>query len=249
MTGTDRPNRRYGHVVPSVDLHTDWSVLLSPFPYFGAITSPLRPRPIDMKKRPLEVQSALLNATVDVASEKGLGELTIQDVTARAGVSKGALFHHYPSKRALLDATFKFWLDAFDNEVRRELADDPITYGKFTRAYLHAIASDCVGENAHAWSTFSLGALLEPSLAAEWRKWLDSKMAEFPEEANDIALLAIRFAADGIWLNTFGNTPALRESSSAAESLKAGALLDHLVRLTTAKESYFQTRVQAQQTP
>jgi len=61
--------------------------------------SPSRSR----RKAPDSVRQSLLQATIEVIGRNGLAALTVQDVAQAAGVSKGALFHHFSSKQALVD--------------------------------------------------------------------------------------------------------------------------------------------------
>lgn len=45
---------------------------------------------------------ALLDAAADVVRERGAANLTLDAVSAKAGVSKGGLLYHFPTKEALL---------------------------------------------------------------------------------------------------------------------------------------------------
>lgn len=58
---------------------------------------------------------ALLEATVGVALEKGFGNVTIEAVAERAGISKGGLLYHFPTKRKLIEELLR----AFVLEQRR----------------------------------------------------------------------------------------------------------------------------------
>ncbi len=62
-------------------------------------------------------RDALLGAAVALVAERGIEATTLSDVAERAGVSKGALTHHYESKEALLDAV----LDRAASHLERAL--------------------------------------------------------------------------------------------------------------------------------
>lgn len=49
-------------------------------------------------------QAEVLRAAIELLDEVGLDALTTRRLAARLGVQAGALYRHYPSKRALLDA-------------------------------------------------------------------------------------------------------------------------------------------------
>jgi len=51
-------------------------------------------------------RSRLLKVGWDLFSEHGYDATSIEDVLESAGVSKGALYHHFPSKEALFEAVF-----------------------------------------------------------------------------------------------------------------------------------------------
>ena len=53
----------------------------------------------------------LCQAAVELIAEQGAAHLTLSAVAERAGVSKGGLLYHFPSKRALLEALLKDLLD------------------------------------------------------------------------------------------------------------------------------------------
>ena len=53
----------------------------------------------------LRARSAICDAAIDLLYEKGYGETSIARVAERAGFSKGALQHHFPSKEDLMAAT------------------------------------------------------------------------------------------------------------------------------------------------
>ena len=51
----------------------------------------------------------LLDAALTVIREKGFAATTVDELCARAGVSKGAFFHHFASKEALGVAAAEHW--------------------------------------------------------------------------------------------------------------------------------------------
>ncbi len=65
--------------------------------------TPASPRRTQQQRRDA-TRSALLDATVACLVERGYADLTIADVQARAGVSRGALTHYFASKAELVMA-------------------------------------------------------------------------------------------------------------------------------------------------
>jgi AcrR family transcriptional regulator len=152
------------------------------------------------KKQPEQVRRALLDCAAQIAAEQGSSAITIQAVAERAGVTKGGLLHHFDSKQALLAAVFEDLLDKMDQEIDRTLADDPTSRGRFTRAYVRACFSDRLLGDRSLWGALSVAIVSEPALRALWSAWLDGRMARHAETDGDPRLVAVRLAADGVWL-------------------------------------------------
>ncbi|EKF57587.1 TetR family transcriptional regulator [Agrobacterium albertimagni AOL15] len=152
------------------------------------------------KKQPEQVRRALLDCAAQIAAEQGASAITIQAVAERAGVTKGGLLHHFDSKQTLLAAVFEDLLDKMDQEIDRTLADDPLARGRFTRAYVRACFSDRLLGERSLWAALSVAIVSEPALCSLWSTWLDGRMAQHAETDGDQRLVAVRLAADGVWL-------------------------------------------------
>jgi AcrR family transcriptional regulator len=59
-------------------------------------------RPKPGRPRDARVHQAILDTTLQLLSEVGYGRLAIEGVAARAGVGKGTIYRHWPSKGALV---------------------------------------------------------------------------------------------------------------------------------------------------
>lgn len=72
--------------------------------------------------------NAIIDAAGAVVIEHGASHMTLDAVAARAGVSKGGLLHHFPTKVALLEAMIKRMIETRQEERKRiceELPDGP----------------------------------------------------------------------------------------------------------------------------
>jgi TetR/AcrR family tetracycline transcriptional repressor len=61
-------------------------------------------------------RSAIIAAMIDVLNERGLDDLSLHAIAAHLGVRQPALYHHFPSKAALLDAAAAEVLDRWHTE-------------------------------------------------------------------------------------------------------------------------------------
>ena len=55
-----------------------------------------------------ERRAATVKAVVELAAERNPGEITTSEIASRMGVTQGALFRHFPSKDAILEATMSW---------------------------------------------------------------------------------------------------------------------------------------------
>ena len=79
-------------------------------------------------ERRTATRAALVRATVDSLVELGYARTTTQEVQSRAGVSRGALTHHFTAKADLVLAAMDHLYEEFSESVRKAAAalpDDP----------------------------------------------------------------------------------------------------------------------------
>lgn len=74
------------------------------------------------EERSRQTQAKIMRGTLECILEKGIRATSTVDVARQAGVSRGALMHHYPSKEALMQAALE---DLLNHEVVsvKEMAD------------------------------------------------------------------------------------------------------------------------------
>ncbi len=95
-----------------------------------------------MVKKPLEHHEALLDATESVVAQRGVSSLTLDAVARNAGISKGGLLHHFPTKECLIDAlidrTVGRWRQSLEEAIE---AEDPGP-GRTARALVKLCLAD-----------------------------------------------------------------------------------------------------------
>lgn len=155
------------------------------------------------KKQPDIVRRDLLQSAIVLAASQGVSALSLQQVAEAAGVTKGGLLHHFPSKQALVDAVFDMMMVQFAEALSQAMAPDPEPYGRFTRAYLDLSLVDI--SDFDEWSALGRSVLTDPQLSTRWGAWLAEQLAQFGNQESGPALEAVRFAADGIWMGLFAN--------------------------------------------
>ena len=149
------------------------------------------------KKNPDMVRHRLLQSTASLMTTHGFAGVSIDKVATEAGVTKGALFHHFPNKKALIEAVFDRELAMLDKLLDDLLDKDTGDYGRFTRAYIHATFFACIDDRLSSALTFSLCA--RPELVERWDVWMAGRMVKHQKTDNSLQLEVARMAADGIW--------------------------------------------------
>lgn len=89
----------------------------------------------------------VLHAAELVILEQGIGGLTLEAVAHRAGVSKGGLLYHYPSKDKLVEALVGRCVETWEEEHTQTIAAMPPGPGRTIKALLAC----CMG-SPEAWS-------------------------------------------------------------------------------------------------
>jgi AcrR family transcriptional regulator len=93
----------------------------------GEVTTETTPMRVPQAERTRAMRLRLMEATVESLVEVGWAGTTTTVVSRRAGVSRGAQLHHFPSKQALVVAAVEHLTDRRRVEMRRheEALGDP----------------------------------------------------------------------------------------------------------------------------
>ena len=148
-------------------------------------------------ERTAQTRGALLDATVDSLTELGFGGTTTTEVARRAGVSLGALLHHFRSKADLLAAAVDHVLVRRQDEFRKAMADLDTGVDRLDAA-IDLLWSAFSGPTFVAWVELWVAARTDPELAAavvavdeEFIRTSEEIFLELfpPEEHPEMALL------------------------------------------------------------
>jgi AcrR family transcriptional regulator len=74
-------------------------------------------------ERSAAMRKRLVEAAIECLGKFGYGATTLQVVTDAAGVSRGAVLHHFPNKADLMIAVAEYAAGKQNRHVRRQLAD------------------------------------------------------------------------------------------------------------------------------
>ena len=116
-------------------------------------------------ERTAATRAALLSATVDTLVESGYRGTATQAIAKRAGVSYGALLHHFPSKADLLGAAVEYLFEQRVAEFRKAMTDIPPNRPKVDAA-IDTLWTMFQGPTFTAWLELMVAARTDPELAA-----------------------------------------------------------------------------------
>ena len=74
------------------------------------------------EERSTATREKLLDATIDCLIELGYGRTTTSEIVRRAGVSRGAQVHHYPTKAELVNSAVTHLAKKREQDLRAEFA-------------------------------------------------------------------------------------------------------------------------------
>lgn len=137
----------------------------------------------------------IIDAAEDVVVEGGARYLTLDAVAAKAGVSKGGLLYHFPSKEMLLQAMIDRYIE--EDRKKRSAFSAGSSY-EVIRAYILSTLDD----RAKKLSIALLAAVAHnPHFLAPYQREYASMIEEFCQEGLCFEKAAVAMlAADGLKL-------------------------------------------------
>ncbi|WP_326524026.1 TetR/AcrR family transcriptional regulator [Sphingomonas sp.] len=160
------------------------------------------PKGYERRKDPQKVRAALVAATATIIAEQGLGKLTVDAVARAAGVTKGGLFHHFPTKQDLVEGVLETMFAEAEATLADLMAADAEPHGRFTRAMLNGVFQNHRVCDTVSSRTLCLAMTADPLLQRRWADWFARQLAQYAETDENISCAIVRLATDGIWLSS-----------------------------------------------
>jgi AcrR family transcriptional regulator len=178
---------------------------------------------VRQQDRSRATQRRLLDATVECLVEVGWAGTTTTLVAERAGVSRGAQLHHYPTKAALVLAAVEHLIDRRGVELKAEAATVPtLPLGERVDRVVDLLAAVFTGPLFVAALELWVAARTDPAL----------REALVPVEAHfgrDVHRLAVRL------LGADESRPGVRQTVQATLDLLRGLGVANLLTDDTAR--------------
>ena len=175
------------------------------------------------KRGSLSTREAILRAADRVVVEEGVSGMTLEAVAREAGVSKGGLLYHFPSKEALIGGMIGRLIEGFEAALGRELSKGRgAGGGRWTRAYARASFAE------DRWYLQVSAGLLagvaeDPTLLDPLRRRFQDGQRWVERDGIDPAVATlVRLAADGLF---FAELLGFAPPEGALRKQVLGALL------------------------
>src|SRR5436853_7131184 len=115
------------------------------------------------EERSANTKARLLDATIDCLSDLGYARTTTTEIAERAGVSRGAQLHHFPTKAELVTTAVEHLFERRTEEFRKAFATLPANIDR-TAAAVDLLWSMVSGPTFHAWLQLVVAARSDPDL-------------------------------------------------------------------------------------
>lgn len=175
-----------------------------------------------MNTKSARTKQQIVLAAARVITQTGIQTLTLDAVAAAAGISKGGLLYHFPSKEALIIGMIDLFIEQFDRNLIAKLGSTSETPNAWIRAYIVTSLEAVSGE-------FELSAALmaavevNPALLDPLRERYAYWQSKFDQAVNPSLARIIRLAIDGWWIT---NLLGLAPTSDSDRLLLQSTLLD-----------------------
>lgn len=189
----------------------------------------VRPARRTQAERTAATRTALLNATLESLVSNGFGGTTTSEVAQRAGLSPGALLHHFPAKADLLCAAVAYLLEMRRAEFRKAMANLEPGADR-AEAGIDLLWSMFSGAAFVAWLELWMAARTDPALAeaviAIDREFMAASQAIFDEVLAEEKAAAPELGRYGLALvYALMGGLALSRQVPGYEPIPAGAVL------------------------
>ena len=158
-----------------------------------------------------DTKRRIIDAAEEVVLRDGVARLTLDAAAAEAGLSKGGVLYHFPTRDALVAGMVGKIIEEFDRDIegRMESGESP---GRFCRAYIRATMAPSAtrpDREDRLGAAVIAAAAAEPALLEPLQAAADRWQARLEEDGLDPSVATVvRLACDGLWLcDLFGLAP------------------------------------------
>lgn len=131
----------------------------------------------------------ILHAASKVVNERGIFNLTLEAAAEEAGVSKGGLLYHFPSKEALVEGMVVHLADNYREKIAKGAKEMEKEKGRWTKSYVEVTFNNPCGSKE-----MNAGLLAAKAVNADLLNPLRELYGEWQEELNNDGIDPVRFS-------------------------------------------------------
>jgi len=147
-----------------------------------------------MKGKP-DTRARLLDAAAEIVAQSGAANLTIDAVAENAGLSKGGVLYHFPSKKDLLRGMLERIMEEFENRPVAITADGQPS---LLLTHIESVLNRPADEQANSLAVLA-NAAEDPTLLEPARTLFADRADQILKDASDpILALIVLLASEGI---------------------------------------------------
>ena len=118
-----------------------------------------------MQQRSEETRNRILMAALNCFSSHGFDVTSVAEICTAAGMSKGAFYHHFPTKQAVFLALMESWLGGVDEQLRAVMQAAPdVPSGFVNMSQLFGEVFTVAGGNLPMFLEFWTQSMRDPAV-------------------------------------------------------------------------------------
>lgn len=182
------------------------------------------------KEEAMQTRDSVLDAAARVIARQGISAFTIEAVAQEAGITKGGVLHHFPSKESLMNGLIDQVIGTFNTRLSEELNAEPAEHpGRWLRAYIRTVFSVHY-DNKNLMPALAAALNADHQLLERIRcNYKKSQQAAVQDGIDPVQATIIRLAVDGIVFSRALNLEVLDQETSRK-------VYDELLRLTNLRD-------------
>jgi AcrR family transcriptional regulator len=151
------------------------------------------------KEAAMQTRETVLKAAAQIIAHNGINAFTLEAVAQEAGVTKGGVLHHFPSKEALLNGLIEQVIQVFNTRLVEELNTEPEGQpGRWLRAYIRTIFSVRYDDKNLLPALAGAAAAGDQILVRIRRSFEETQRAAVQDGIDPVQATVIRLAVDGM---------------------------------------------------
>lgn len=175
-----------------------------------------------------DTRNKILKAAANIVQSNGILDLTLEAAAVEAGISKGGLLYHYPSKNALIEGMIQNFMQSYADNIKLSAKQDVSQEGKWTRAFINETFQQSTTDRSLDAGLMAAAAL-NPELLGPMQDAYGAWQQHIEDDGIDpIHATILRLAVDGLWFSELFSLAPLEEGFR-------NEILDRLLLLTRKK--------------